>query len=166
MTRASNACGMFSIKLVGAVQPNFPVLTRAGNPALMNFPSSREGRRVAACTPIGHKSLVYLQAPTMRIWAAIEYIEWDGGKGDVLEQGRRAAEAQGIVELMKIHAPHYASIWRCIRYLAEVTPPEQGLLMNYDFHQGEVIREISREEYERLFNATEWTWPTMPAGGS
>jgi hypothetical protein len=157
---------MFSIKLVGDIQPNIPACTRAGNPALMNFPDSPEGLRVAATIPIGHKSLVYLQAPTKLIWAAIEYIEWHPEYGDVLEQGRRAAEAQDAIALMGTLAPHYARLWRCIRYLADVTPPRDGFAIDYHFHQGEVMREISPEEYERLFGLTAWTWPPVLTSGS
>jgi hypothetical protein len=166
MAPIHHVCGMFSIKLVGHEQPHFPACTRAGKPALMNFPDSPEGRRIAASIPNGHRSLVYLMAPTKRIWAAIEYIKWDEKITDVLEEGRQAAQAQGAVALMDILAPHYAKVWRCVRFLADVSPPEHGLAVNYEFHQGEVIREISQQEYDDLFNAASWTWPTVFAADS
>jgi hypothetical protein len=153
----------FSIKLVGGGKPSISACTRAGKPSVMNFPDSREGQRVAASIPIGHRSLVYLMAPTKRIWAAIEYIRCDTEMTDMVRAGRHAAETQNAVALMQVLAPHYANIWRCIRFLAEIDRPEDGPAIDYDFHQGEVNREISQQEYNDLFNSIPWTWLTAEA---
>jgi hypothetical protein len=163
MASTHHTCGMFSIKLVGASHPSLPACTKAGKPALMNFPDSPEGRRIAASIPNGHRSLVYLMAPRKCIWAAIEYIKWDEKTADVLEEGRQAAQAQNAIALMQVLAPHYAKVWRCVRFLADVTPLEHGLAIDHEFHQGEVIRPISQQEYDDLFNAAPWTWPTASA---
>src|SRR5947209_2548254 len=78
--------GMFGIKLVGPQHKAFPFFGREGKPALMNFPNSPEGKRLAAATPIGHKSLVYLIHPVRRFWPATEYIRGVPSAPDVLEQ--------------------------------------------------------------------------------
>src|SRR3954462_3805226 len=77
MPAGTPTIGMFGIKLVGAIQPEFPFFGREGKPPLMNFPNSPEGRHVATAIPIGHRSLVYLMHPVKRFWAAIEYVKWD-----------------------------------------------------------------------------------------
>lgn len=81
------------------------------------FPDSPKGRQLAARVPIGHQSLVYLMAPAKRIWAA-EYIKWDSSISDVLQEGARAAHAQGADTMMAAVNSHYAKVWRCIRVLA------------------------------------------------
>src|SRR5687767_9315572 len=101
MSDTSASEGMFGVKLVGPTHRAFPFCGRDGKPALMNFPDSPVGRRIAAEIPIGHKSLVYLMHPVQRFWAAIEYIKWDANVEDVLEEGRRAAVAQDAVIMMK-----------------------------------------------------------------
>jgi hypothetical protein len=83
--------GMFGIKLVGATHREFSFFGTEGKPTLMNFPNTAEGRRIAANIPIGHKSLVYLMHPVKRFWSAIEYIKWDLGIENVLEEGMQAA---------------------------------------------------------------------------
>jgi len=129
MSPTSPGIGMYSIKLVGHVQPHFPALTQAGQPALMNFPDSPDGHYFAANIPIGHKSLVYLMAPMMRIWAAVEYVKCGDTSLSLLEQGRQAAEAQpNIIAQMRALAPQYASLWRCIRFLASISTVAQTLL--------------------------------------
>src|SRR5262245_6778826 len=115
MPSGSPTIGMFGIKLVGAVQPEFAFFGRDGKPPLMNFPNSPEGRRVATAIPIGHRSLVYLMHPVKRFWSAVEYIKWDSNAKDVLDDGMRAAVAQGAVELMEVVNATYAKIWRCVR---------------------------------------------------
>jgi len=74
MSQNARTVGMFGIMLVGAIQPEFPFFGREGNPPLMNFPNSPEGRRIAVAIPVGHRSLVYLMHPVKRFWAAVEYI--------------------------------------------------------------------------------------------
>src|SRR4051812_19934674 len=95
MSDTSVSVGMFGVKLVGAIHRAFEFFGRGGKPALMNFPDSPAGRRLAAAIPIGHKSLVYLMHPVQRFWTAIEYIKWDATVEDVLEDGRRPRPRKG-----------------------------------------------------------------------
>jgi hypothetical protein len=118
-----NSSGMFGIKLVGAVQPQFSFFGKEGKPTLMNFPDSAEGRRIAADIPIGNKSLVYLVHPVKRFWAAIEYIKWDANINDVLKEGMQAATAQKAVATFKIYNSKFAKVWRCVRVLALIDDP-------------------------------------------
>src|SRR5262245_64575684 len=99
--------GMYGIRLVGPAHAEFPFFGRDGKPALMNFPNSPEGRRLAAATPIGHKSLVYLMHPVKRFWTAIEYIRSDSKIPDLLNDGERAAISQNAVALMQAANPYY-----------------------------------------------------------
>jgi hypothetical protein len=152
------ACGMFGIRLVGPLHAAFPFFGREGSPALMNFPNSAEGRRLAANIPIGHKSLVYLMHPVKRFWTAIEYIRSDAGIVDLLKDGERAAIAQNAVALMQAHSAHYSRFWRCIRVLAWIDDPEKAPTPEFGFKEGDVMREISQTEYEEMYNAVPWTW--------
>jgi hypothetical protein len=149
---------MFGVKLVGHIQPAFPFFGRAGKPTVMNFPDSPEGRRLAAGIPVGHKSLVYLMHPVKRFWAAIEYIKWDSGVADVLDEGQRAAQAQNAVALMQVVNSRFAAVWRCVRMLAEIDDPARAPTPDFDFREGEVMREIREQEYEAMFEAVPWTW--------
>jgi hypothetical protein len=155
---------MFSIKLVGAVQPEYPFFRREGKPTLMNFPDSPEGRRIAATIPIGHRSLVYLMHPVKRFWAAIEYIRWDPNCADVLQDGRQAAERQNAVALMEVLNPRFAKVWRCVRQLACIDDPRKAPTPDFGFHQGDIIRDIEESEYLDMFNAIPWSW-TIEGGG-
>ena len=103
MSRLRPGEGLFGIKLVGAQHAAFPFCGRGGKPALMNFPDSPEGRRIAACIPVGHRSLVYLMHPVKRFWSAVEYIGWESGDDNLLVQGRRAPVQQNAVALMEVH---------------------------------------------------------------
>jgi hypothetical protein len=150
--------GMFGIKLVGADHPAFPFHQKEATPALMNFPDSAEGRRIAAGVPIGHKSLVYLMAPVKRFYTAIEYIKWDSSVGNVLKEGTKAANHHGAVELMEVCYPHFAKIWRCIRMLAWINDPKNAPTPDFDFHQGDIMFDIEEAEYLELFNAIPWDW--------
>ena len=150
--------GMFGVKLVGALHSAYSFFGRAGNPTVMNFPDSPEGRRIAAALPIGHRSLVYLMHPMKRIWAAIEYIKWDDGIDDVLKEGRRAAAAQGAVDLMRVQNSKFARYWRCVRVLAQIDDPASGPVPDFSFQEGEIMRDIEPHEYAELFNAVPWSW--------
>jgi hypothetical protein len=149
---------MFGVKLVGSIHRDFPFFGRGGNPALMNFPDSAEGRRIAADIPIGHRSLVYLMHPIRRFWTAIEYIKWDGAIEDVLEEGERAAVAQNAVTLMRVVNPRFSRIWRCIRILALIDDPLYAPTPDFGFHEGEIMRDIGQQEYHDMFNAIPWSW--------
>jgi hypothetical protein len=151
--------GMFGIKLVGPAHAEFSFFGKDGKPALMNFPNSPEGRRLAIATPLGHKSLVYLIHPVMRFWTAIEYIRWDPNVSDLLEDGLRAATAQDAVALIEAQDAHYSRYWRCIRILASIDNPMNGAPLAYGFNKGEVMREISQREYDELYNSLPWSWP-------
>src|SRR5438552_3067028 len=118
MSRTYPSGGMFGIKLVGHIQPEFPFFGRDAKPTLMNFPDSPEGRRIAESIPIGHRSLVYLMAPVKRFWSAIEYIKYDFNIEDVLEEGRQAAVDQKAVAMMEVLNSRFARIWRCVRIVA------------------------------------------------
>src|SRR5438552_2876347 len=142
MSRACARGGMFGIKLVGAVQPEFPFFRRDGKPALMNFPDSLEGRRIGASIPIGHRSLVYLMYPVKRFWAAIEYIKWDFSTEDVLVEGMRAAAAQDAVAMMEVVNPKFARIWRCVRVLALIDDPMKAPTPDFGFQEGDIMLEI------------------------
>src|SRR5262249_35339511 len=155
---STRPCGMFGIKLVSALHAAWPFFGRDGKPALMNFPDSLEGRRLAVATPIGHKSLVYLMNPVKRLWTAIEYIQWDSKISDVVKDGESAAIAQKAVERIQADNAHYARLWRCIRILASIDNPMKGPAFAFDFKEGEVMREITQGEYEEMYNAVPWTW--------
>src|SRR5262249_6832603 len=126
MSSGSPTIGMFGIKLVGAVQPEFVFFGRDGNPPLMNLPNSPERRRRGTAIPIGHRSLVYLMHPVKRFWSAVEYTKWDSNAANVLDDGMRAAVAQNAVELMEVVNSTYAKIWRCVRVLAMINDPTQA----------------------------------------
>jgi hypothetical protein len=158
MSDNSQWTGMFSVKLVGPSHREFPFFGRAGNPALMNFPDSPQGRRTATEIPIGHRSLVYLMHPVQRFWTAVEYIEWGNSTECVLDAGRRAAAAQGAVSLIEAHSPKFAKLWRCIRILAQIDDPMNAPTPDFGFQEGEVMRVIEQQEYWELFNAVSWTW--------
>jgi hypothetical protein len=149
---------MFGIKLVGPLHAAFPFFGREGKPALMTFPSSPEGRRLAANIPIGHKSLVYLMHPIKRFWTAIEYIRSDSKILDLLKDGEQAAIAQNALALMQVQNAHYARLWRCIRVLAWIDDPMKAPMFEFGFNEGDVMREISQQEYEEMYNAVPWTW--------
>jgi hypothetical protein len=153
-----HSIGMFGIKLVGAITPEFAFFGRDGEPSLMNFPNSPEGRRVATTTPIGHKSLVYLMHPIKRFWTAIEYVTWDPSAANVLDDGMGAARAQGAVGLMEAVNSTYAKLWRCVRVVAMINDPMQAPTPDFQFREGEVLREISLQEYQDLFDAIPWSW--------
>jgi hypothetical protein len=153
---------MFGIKLVGESHDAYPFFGRRGNPALMNFPDSHEGRKLAVGIPLGHKSLVYLMHPKSDSGIAIEYIQWDSKVTDLLKDGERAATAQGAVNLMRAVNARYSRFWRCIRILAEIDDPMKGPALELGFIEGEVMREISQREYEEWYRAVPWPWP--PAG--
>lgn len=148
----------FSVKLVGVESREFPFFGRAGKPALMNFPDSLQGRRVAASVPVGHRSLVYLMAPIKRFWTAIEYIKCDPDAHNLLEEGRRAAICQDAVAIMQVVYPHYAKLWRCVRILALIDDPTKAPTPEFNFNQGDVQREISEQEYHEMFDAVPWSW--------
>src|SRR5262249_29157682 len=148
----------FSIKLVGAVQPEFPFFRRDAKPALMNFPDTPQGRRIATSIPIGHKSLVYLMHPVKRFWAAVEYIRWDPNSEDVLEDGLRAAEGQNAVALMDAHNAKFAKVWRCVRQLAYIDNPMNAPTPDFGFQQGDIIHDLDESEYLDMFNAVPWSW--------
>src|SRR5262245_8068140 len=150
--------GMFGIRLVGPAHAEFSFFGREGKPALMNFPNSPEGRRLAVATPIGHKSLVYLIHPVKRFWTAIEYIRWNPSVPDVLKEGMRAAAAQNAVALIETLNPHYSRYWRCIRILAWIDNPMNAPTPDFGFNEGDVMREISQQEYDELYNAILWSW--------
>lgn len=150
--------GMFGIKLAGARHPEFDFFGRQGAPTLMNFPDSPEGRRIAASIPIGNKSLVYLMHPVKHFWSAIEYVKWDCGVSNVLDEGTRAAVAQRAVIMMEAVNASYARIWRCVRLLAIIDDPMNAPTPDFAFREGEVMRDISQQEYCELFNAIPWSW--------
>jgi hypothetical protein len=149
---------MFGVKLVGPLHRAYPFFGRAGKPALINFPDSPVGRRIAADIPIGHKSLVYLMHPIKRFWSAIEYIKWDAKVADVLEEGLRAARAQNAVTLMEAANARFAKVWRCVRLLAEIDDPTRAPTPDFGFQEGEILRELGQQEYDAMFNAISWTW--------
>jgi hypothetical protein len=124
----------------------------------MNFPDNPEGRRVAASIPIGHKSLVYLMHPVKRIWAAIEYIKWDVCIADVLEEGMRAAVAQGAVAMMEAHSAKFAKVWRCIRFLAVIDDCAKSPPIGRTFQQGNIMVEIEPQDFYEMFKAVPWSW--------
>jgi hypothetical protein len=150
--------GMFGIKLVGEPNAEFRFCGKEGNPPLMNFPDSAKGRTIAASVPIGHRSLVYLMAPIKRIWAAVEYIKWDSSIADVLQEGMKAALAQDAVKMMNAVNTHFAKVWRCVRVLAVVDNYKNGPAQDFDFQQGDVMFDMTQEEYLEVFNAMPWTW--------
>jgi hypothetical protein len=150
--------GMFGVKLVGAVHPGFPFFGRAGNPAVMNFPSSREGRRIAAEVPIGHRSLVYLMSPVKRFWTAIEYIKWDPSIKDLLKEGARAAENQNAVALVEALNAKFARLWRCIRVLALIDDPTKAPTPDFGFQEGDIMFDVTQQDYSDMFNAIPWSW--------
>jgi hypothetical protein len=158
MSDTSAGVGPFSVKLVGAHHFAFPFCGVEGNPALMNFPDSPEGRRLVAAVPLGHRALVYLMHPVMRFGAAIEYIKWDDAIEDVLKEGQRAAVAQGAVAMLEALNPRFAKLWRCIRILALIDDPRNALTPDFDFHEGDVMPEISEQEYREWYDAIPWTW--------
>jgi hypothetical protein len=155
---APPSCGLFGIKLVGEIHPQFPFFGRAGTPAVMNFPNTHEGRQIAASVPIGHRSLVYLMHPVMRFWAAIEYIRGNPDISDVLEDGRQAAAAQNADAILEAVNPRFARVWRCIRVVAVIDDPMQAPTPNFGFQQGEIMRDISEQEYLDLYNEIPWSW--------
>lgn len=144
--------GMFGIKLVGHEAPQLPFYGRDANPPLMNFPDSLVGRRLAEGIPVGHRSLVYLMAPAKRFWTAIEYI-----KGD-LEDGMRAAVAQGAFAFMEVYNSHFARIWRCVRILAQIDDPKDAPTPEFGFREGEIMRYITEQEFNSYFNDIDWSW--------
>jgi len=158
MARRPPPIGMFGIKLVGEAHTAFRFFGRAGRPALMNFPDSPPGRRIAADIPIGHRSLVYVMHPIRRFWTAIEYIKWDPTINDVLTEGWQAAAAQGADAMMEAFNSHYAKLWRCIRILALMKDPQLAPTPDFGFQEGDIMREISEGEYFDMFNAIPWTW--------
>jgi hypothetical protein len=157
---------MFDVKLVGAAHRDFPFLGRNGKPAVMNFPDSPEGRRIARSIPIGHRSLVYLMHPIMRFWAAIEYIKWDMNIKDLLEDGRHAAMAQKAVALMEVYNPKFAKLWRCIRFLAEIDDPANAPTPDFGFKEGDIMVDIRQDEYLDMFNAIPWSWTANNDSGA
>ena len=163
MSRTRPDGGMFGIKLVGAVHPEFPFCGRDGKPTLMNFPDSLEGRRIATSIPIGHKSLVYLMHPVKHFWAAIEYIKWDPNIDDVLEEGTRAAAAQGAVALMEVLNSKFARIWRCVRVVALIDNPMNAPTPDFGFQEGDIMFDIGQQEYSDMFDAIPWTWTDAEA---
>ena len=150
--------GMFGIKLVGPQHKAFPFFGREGKPALMNFPNSPEGKRLAAAIPIGHKSLVYLMHPVKHFWTAIEYIKWDHTIPDVLREGKKAATAQKAVALIGAVNARFSRYWRCIRVLAWIDDPMKAPTPELSFNEGEVMRELSQREYDEMYNAIPWSW--------
>jgi hypothetical protein len=149
---------MFGLKLVGAVHPEFPFFGRAGNPAVMNFPNSPEGRRIAASVPIGHRSLVYLMSPVKHFWTAIEYVKLDPSVNDLLEEGTRAAESQNAVALVEALNPKFAKLWRCIRVIALIDNPQQAPTPDFGFQEGDIMFDVTQQEYSELFSAIPWSW--------
>src|SRR5262249_7438144 len=143
MSRNYSSPGMFSIKLVGDVTPQFPFFRRDGKPPLMVFPDSAEGRQAAAGIPIGHKSLVYLMYPVKRIWAAVEYIKWDPSISDFLEEGTLAASSQNAVAMMEVYNARFSKVWRCVRFLAVIDDVAKSPPLDLSFHQGDIMVEIS-----------------------
>ena len=158
MSRTAPGVCMFGIKLVGHNFPSFSFHGRGGKPTLMNFPDSPEGRRIAADIPIGHKSLVYLMAPVKRFCSAIEYIKWDANIGDVLEDGARAADAQGAIAMIKVVNSRFAKNWRCVRVVAWIDNPIMAPTPDFGFKEGDIMREITQREYIEMFNGIPWTW--------
>jgi hypothetical protein len=158
MSRTRANGGMFGIKLVGAAHFDLPTFGRAGNPSLMNFPDSAEGKRCASIAPVGHKSLVYLMAPVKRFWGAVEYIKWNPAIGDVLEEGRQAATSQNALAIMAVLNPHFAKVWRCIRVVAMIKDPMQAPTPDFGFKEGDVMFDIEQQEYLEMFNAIPWNW--------
>jgi hypothetical protein len=150
------------IRLVGPLHVAFPFFGREGKPALMNFPDSAEGRRLAVNIPVGHRSLVYLMHPVKRFWTAIEYIKSDSKSSDLLKDGEKAAINQKAVALMLAQNAHYSRFWRCIRVLAWIDDPMNAPTPEFGFKEGEVMREISQQEYEEMYNAVPWTWTADP----
>jgi hypothetical protein len=149
---------MFGIKLVGQHHAAFPFFGRDGKPALMNFPDSPDGKRLAAAIPIGHKSLVYLMHPVKRFWTAIEYIRWDPSEPDILKEGEKAAAAQNAIALVEAQNARFARYWRCIRILAWMADPMKAPTPEFSFNEGDIMREISQRYYEELYNAIPWSW--------
>jgi hypothetical protein len=149
---------MFGIKLVGERHPQFPFFGREGKPGIMNFPDSAEGRRIAASIPIGHRSLLYLMHPIKRFWAAVEYIKWNSGIADVLEEGRQAAVAQNAIALFEVLNPRFAKVWRCIRVVAIIDDPMEAPTPDLGFQEGDIMRDISEHESLEMFNAIPWSW--------
>jgi hypothetical protein len=108
---------------------------------------------------IGHRSLVYLMAPTKRLWAAVEYVRWCPGIADVLVEGREEANAQGAVTLMEAVNRKFAKVWRCIRCLAVIDDPMKGPLADFCFQEGDIMFDMDQRDYLGLFNAVPWSWP-------
>jgi len=149
---------MFGIKLVGATHFDLPAFGREGNPSLMNFPDSAEGKRCASIVPIGHKSLVYLMAPIKRFWGVVEYIKWNHAIDNVLEEGRRAAVDQNARAIMEVLYPHFARVWRCVRIVATIKDPMQAPTPDFGFKEGDVMFDIEPQEYLEMFNEVPWSW--------
>ena len=156
LTRANG--GMFGIKLVGDGFRDIPFFGLGGNPSLMNFPDSVEGKRCASVTPIGHRSLVYLMAPVKAFWGVVEYIKWNPAIDDVLEEGRRAAAPQNAIAIMEVLNPHFAKYWRCTRVVAMIKDQTQAPTPDFGFKQGDVMFDIEQQEYLEMFNAIPWSW--------
>jgi hypothetical protein len=152
---------MFGIKLVKPNYREYAFFGRHGSPALMNFPDSPEGRRIATSIPIGHRSLVYLMHPVMRFCAAIEYIKWDSNIADVLEEGRLAAVPQNAVVLMEVLNRRFAKLWRCVRVLALIDDPLNAPTPDFGFQEGDIMFDIESHEYLDMFNAIPWTWTSQ-----
>lgn len=159
--RIPSSAGKFGIKLVGHDFPEYPFFRKDTNPALMCFPDSEMGRHVASVIPIGHRSLVYLMAPVKRIWAAVEYIKTDPIRESVLDEGRRAAIKHGAIKILKVVAPHYASYFRCVRFVAEIEDPANVPTPDFGFSQGDVGFDIDEADYLELYNAKPWTWTAV-----
>lgn len=152
--------GMFGIKLVGPDHTAFDFHRMGAEPtALMNFPDSPAGRKIASSVPIGHKSLVYLMAPRKRFASAIEYVKWDHGIEDVLREGTKVAMHHNAIEMLKAcNYPRFAKIWRCVRVIAWIEIPENGPATDFNFHQGDIMFDMDEAEYFEMFDAVPWDW--------
>jgi hypothetical protein len=153
---------MFGIKLVSDYHFSFPYFGLCGNPAVMNFPDSREGREIATVLPVGHRALVYLMAPKKCFGAAIEFIQLNQTTGDLLDDGMQAARAQDAIRLHEAVYPHWAKWWRCTRVIAwkenPTNVPGNAPTPDFHFQKGDDMFDISERCYSILFNAICWNW--------
>jgi hypothetical protein len=164
MSRHRVIGGMFGLKLVSHYHFKFDFFNRNGKPALMNFPDSPEGRRIAPLVRIGHRSLVYLMTPraedgvpdplgmSKHIGAAIEYVH-ENPKLNLLDDGMEAANKQKAVAYHETMGfAHWARLFRCIRIVAWIDDPRNGPIQDFQFSKGDTMFDITKEYYDELYN--------------
>jgi hypothetical protein len=62
---------------------------------------------------------------------------------------------------MEAYNAKFAKVWRCIRFLAVIDDPMKSPPPGLDFHQGDIMVEISERQYYDMFNAIPWSWPQV-----